>query len=144
MRRFAAAALLLPAMWLSSCDGSADPTVRTAYVDKLPPPQEPLVMQGEVGSYGGRFVIAGTSGPETFNPVVSTSVYSADIAEALFIGLTQYRLDTQERTPSFASSWSCADDAMSCTFHLRRGAAFSDGHPITAEDVVFSFSVLLA
>jgi len=33
----------------------------------------------EVGSYGGRFIIAGNSSPQTFNPVVSTSTYSADI-----------------------------------------------------------------
>ena len=30
---------------------------------------------------------------------------------------------------------------MTWTFHLRKGAAFSDGHPITAEDVLFSFEV---
>jgi peptide/nickel transport system substrate-binding protein len=110
----------------------------------MPPPEEPLVMKTtEVGSYGGRFIIAGNSSPQTFNPVVSTSTYSADITDQLFVSLSQYRLDRQERAPSLASSWSCTDDAMSCTFHLRRGAKFSDGHPITSEDVIFSFNVLL-
>ena len=32
---------------------------------------------------------------------------------------------------------------MTWTFHLRKGAAFSDGHPITAEDVLFSFEVVV-
>ena len=32
-------------------------------------------------------------------------------------------------------------DGLTHTWHLRRGAAFSDGHPITSEDVVFSFKV---
>ena len=145
MRRFAASAACLVMLGsIPSCGGSAATNERSSYVDKMPPPEEPLVMKTtEVGSYGGRFIIAGNSSPQTFNPVVSTSTYSADITDQLFVSLSQYRLDRQERAPSLASSWSCTDDAMSCTFHLRRGAKFSDGHPITSEDVIFSFNVLL-
>jgi peptide/nickel transport system substrate-binding protein len=139
MRRLACLLALFGAF---GCGGSAA-IPRSSYVDEQPPPPEPAAMQGEVGSYGGRFVVAVTSNPETFNPVVMTTTYSADIGEALFTSLTQYRLDTQQRAPSLASSWSCADDAMSCTFHLRRGAKFSDGHAITAADVAFSFNALL-
>jgi ABC-type transport system substrate-binding protein len=32
---------------------------------------------------------------------------------------------------------------MTGTFHLRRGARFSDGHLISADDVLFSFAVAL-
>ena len=34
-----------------------------------------------------------------------------------------------------------APDGLTWTFHLRKGAAFSDGHPITSEDVLFTFQV---
>ncbi len=40
-----------------------------------------------------------------------------------------------------AKSWEVAADGVTWTFHLRKGAAFSDGHPITAEDVLFSFDI---
>lgn len=40
--------------------------------------------------------------------------------------------------PGLATDWSVADDAMSVTLTLREGIMFSDGSPITAEDVVWS------
>ena len=42
------------------------------------------------------------------------------------------------RSPSRGRS---SADGKTWTWHLRRGAAFSDGHPITADDVLFSFAV---
>ena len=40
--------------------------------------------------------------------------------------------------PGLATDWSVADDAMSVTLTLRDGIKFSDGTPITAEDVIWS------
>ncbi len=37
-----------------------------------------------------------------------------------------------------AESWEISDDGLDYTFHLRDGATFSSGEPITAEDVKFS------
>jgi len=60
--------------------------------------------------------------------------------------LTQARLvrvnqATQAVEPMLAESWSAADDRRRVTLALRRGVAFSDGHPFTASDVLFSFDV---
>ena len=41
-----------------------------------------------------------------------------------------------------ASTAELADDGMWVTFKLRPEAKFSDGSPLTAEDVVFSFDTL--
>ena len=40
-----------------------------------------------------------------------------------------------------AKSWEVAPDGVTWTFHLRKGAQFSDGHPMTAEDVLFNFQL---
>ena len=41
----------------------------------------------------------------------------------------------------YQQSWELAPDHLTWTFHLRKGAGFSDGHPITADDVLFSFAI---
>jgi peptide/nickel transport system substrate-binding protein len=45
--------------------------------------------------------------------------------------------------PEIAESWVVADDASSVTFTLRADATFTDGSPIEAKDVVYSFERLL-
>ena len=41
--------------------------------------------------------------------------------------------------PSLAESWSASRDGLSYEFVLRKGVAFHNGDPLTAEDVAFSF-----
>jgi peptide/nickel transport system substrate-binding protein len=59
--------------------------------------------------------------------------------EMLYTGLV--RLDPEGGTkivPALAESWEVSPDGKTYTFKLRSGLKFSDGSPITAEDVVFS------
>ncbi len=98
---------------------------------------------GDVGSYGGRFVTVGNTAPNTFNPVTGSSAYTNEITARLFVRLMRIDPITQQEVPELATTWDLAADGMSCTFHLRRGALFSDGRPITAADVVFSLQVAL-
>lgn len=46
-------------------------------------------------------------------------------------------------TPKLATSWDVSPDAKVVTYHLRPDAHFSDGTPVTAKDVVFTFQRLL-
>ena len=45
-----------------------------------------------------------------------------------------------EIEPALAKSWDVSKDGKTYTFHLRPGIKFSDGSPITAEDVVWSLN----
>jgi ABC-type transport system substrate-binding protein len=42
--------------------------------------------------------------------------------------------------PDLAEGWTVSDDGLTYTFKLREGAAFSDGSPVTAGDVVWSLT----
>ena len=95
-----------------------------------------------VGRYGGRFVLGETNNPKTFNGMMTTETSSSDITDRLFGFLVDFDNATQQYGPGIAKSWEVAPDGVTWTFHLRKGAAFSDGHPITAEDVLFSFEVV--
>jgi peptide/nickel transport system substrate-binding protein len=133
--------LALVVMIAPGCRRTATDAV--AYVDEVPPPAEPLIRHlPAVGRYGGRFVLGETNNPKTFNAMMATETSSTDITDRLFGFLIDFNLATQEYEPGLAKSWEVAPDGVTWTFHLRRGAAFSDGHPITAEDVLFSFEVV--
>src|SRR5262245_46685225 len=42
--------------------------------------------------------------------------------------------------PDLAKSWTISEDGLTYTFSLREGLKFNDGAPLTAEDVVASFT----
>jgi peptide/nickel transport system substrate-binding protein len=134
------ALLTLAAAW-SGCGGSAPP--RAVPRAAIPLPADPMTIDGpELGEYGGRFVIATTSDPRTFNALLSNDQPTSDVTSRLFVGLTEFDNFTQQTVPSLAKSWEHSPDGRTWTFHLRRGACFSDGHPLTAADVLFSFDVV--
>jgi peptide/nickel transport system substrate-binding protein len=95
----------------------------------------------EPGVPGGRFVIGVTSDAKTFNPLMSNDVSSSEVSDRLFTALTEYDNVAQQVHAALARSWESSPDGRTWTWHLRRGARFSDGHPITAEDVLFTFAV---
>ena len=69
--------------------------------------------------------------------------FSTSPADLMVISQTYQRLveitPEHEASPDLALSWS-SDDGLTWTFKLRPDQKFSDGRPITAKDVVFSFN----
>ena len=80
--------------------------------------------------------------PETLDPHLATGLPEAMIFYDLYEGLVA-RDATGKAQPGLAERWEVSDDALSVTFHLRADARWSDGSPVTAEDVVFSFRRLV-
>ncbi len=75
--------------------------------------------------------------PETLDPQKLTGVPEANIAYDLYEGLATLD-DHGNATGGVAKSWDISDDGKTYTFHLRDDAKWSNGDPITADDVVYS------
>jgi peptide/nickel transport system substrate-binding protein len=105
--------------------------------------QETLVVAGEPGRPGGRLVASLRSDPKTFNPLLARDAASRTVIDLLMADLVHINRRTHLSEPSVARSWAVSEDGRRYTLELRRGLRFSDGHPLDADDVLFSFEVYL-
>ncbi|MDT7689734.1 MAG: oligopeptide transport system substrate-binding protein [Acidobacteriota bacterium] len=77
--------------------------------------------------------------PKVFDPARAAAPPDTDAVRALYEGLTDYEPGTLRPIPAAASRWESADDGRRWTFHLREGARWTNGDPVTAEDFVRSW-----
>jgi len=97
----------------------------------------------EAGSFGGHLVTALRAEPKTLNPVFSTDVSSREVIALMTADLIHINRYTQQSEPALAKSWTVSPDGLHYVLQLRRGLRFSDGAPLDADDILFSFKVYL-
>lgn len=94
---------------------------------------------------GGDFSLVGWGGVTTFNSL-NNYILKGDAAQGLELLFDSLMVPAADEPDSVyglvAESAELAPDGKSVTFHLRPEARFSDGTPLTAEDVAFSFDAL--
>jgi peptide/nickel transport system substrate-binding protein len=106
--------------------------------------EELLEARGEVGRFGGTFNTSQIGdGPKTFNPWVSTDATSSLLGGMLFSGLVATDAYSGEAAPYLAKTVNLAADRMTYTVTLRKGLKWSDGQPLTAKDVVFTWNEII-
>jgi peptide/nickel transport system substrate-binding protein len=64
------------------------------------------------------------------------------IATLMHARLVRINKKTQDVEPWLAERWDASSDGRHVTLSLRQGVVFSDGHPFTADDVLFSFEAV--
>ena len=108
-----------------------------------PAKEELLVLPGEVGKPGGRLVIALRGEPKTLNPLIAADARSREVIGVMQADLVHINRATQLTEPALAKSWKISADGLQYTVVLRQGLKFSDGLPLDADDVLFTFRVYL-
>ncbi len=73
-------------------------------------------------------------------PFISSDVYQRWVEGFVMQSLASYNAGTGEWEGVVAESWTESPDGLTYTFKLRRGVRFSDGSPLTAKDVVFTYN----
>jgi peptide/nickel transport system substrate-binding protein len=84
-----------------------------------------------------QLVFVNPSDPSTFNAPLNNSAFS--VFGFLYEGLLTENGLTAKLEPGLAESWQISPDKKRITFTLREGLKWSDGHPLTADDIVFSY-----
>ncbi len=102
-----------------------------------------LVVPGEIGRSGGRLVVSLRAEPKTLNPIFATDAPSREVISVMQADLVHINRATQLTESALAKSWKVSPDGLRYTLKLRQGLRFSDGHPLDADDVLFSFQVYL-
>jgi peptide/nickel transport system substrate-binding protein len=107
------------------------------------PKEELLSLPGEIGRPGGRLVISLRAEPKTLNPLTAADAPSREVIGTMQADLVHINRATQLTEPALAKSWKISPDGLQYTLTLRQGLRFSDGHPLDADDVLFTFRVYL-
>jgi oligopeptide transport system substrate-binding protein len=80
--------------------------------------------------------------PDSLDPAIGQFAASALLYKQLFAPLTDYT-DTLGVGPGLAEHWAVEDGGRRWIFTLREGLQWSDGHALTADDVVWSVQRIL-
>jgi peptide/nickel transport system substrate-binding protein len=88
------------------------------------------------------FIIQADTAFSTFNPFLSIQQGELDVLEEIYPTLT---FDNANNTPGpyLATSWNVSGDHRTWTFHIRAGLKWSDGQPLTASDVAWTYELIM-
>ncbi len=94
------------------------------------------------GKYGGSMSYVGLSDPKTFNMIVSDDADTQLILANLYDNLIARNSFTLKFEPRLAALPTVSNHGLTYTFKLRPNLKWSDGQPLTADDVVFTLGVI--
>ncbi len=103
----------------------------------------PSPLASEHAVVGGEFVLFAGQFPKSLNYLLDTTVSSAQVFGQLYESLLSENGLTLELEPNLASGWSLSDDKRTFTFRIDGRARWSDGRPVTAADVRWTYDTIM-
>jgi peptide/nickel transport system substrate-binding protein len=101
---------------------------------------------GEAQKQGGTYTLAGLDSAGRPRDFVPTSYYGTTmfiICKLLYTPLVTLDAKWQNLGPALATEWEWSADNLQLTMKLRDGVTFHDGKPFTANDVVFTYKLMV-
>jgi len=89
---------------------------------------------------GGEYSEVVTGEIRYINPILVQTDAEKALSHLLFSGLV--RLDGDKIMPDIATNWEATDNGKKLVFYLRKDVVFSDGQPLTANDVVATVNLI--
>ncbi|BCM88454.1 putative ABC transporter-binding protein [Abditibacteriota bacterium] len=123
--------------WLASSSSAVPAQVKAnAQQGKIIEPRS------KPGKYGGTITDINFGSPKTFNLWVSADASSSNAVSSLYSSLNEQNAYTLEWAPALAELPQVSRDGLTWTFRLKDGLSWSDGQPLTADDVLFTLKVI--
>jgi peptide/nickel transport system substrate-binding protein len=121
--------------------GSSETRVEGDSAPESAPGSTPASLDGPVrGDWLVNWLLAD---PESLNPITSNDAAASRVLSWIFPSLLTLDNETLEQRPLVARELpEISADKLTYTFRLREGVTFSDGNPLTAEDVVFTVKTI--
>jgi oligopeptide transport system substrate-binding protein len=131
---FLSTLLCLAAMILANCNGTSTTVPTGSTRPALAPASQQIYRYGD--DIAGQDI-------STFDPAQATDVFSIEAINLVFTGLVSLN-DTLQVQVQLALSHTVSTDGLTWTFTLRPNLKFSDGTPLTSQDVVYSIDRALS
>lgn len=91
----------------------------------------------------GAITLWGSAMPKSFNMWEDYNSFSAELMGMMFEPLVSLHSTEDREVGILADSWNVSEDGKTFTFHVDPRAKWSDGKPVTAEDVQFYYDVIM-
>ncbi|MDQ0340604.1 peptide/nickel transport system substrate-binding protein [Caldalkalibacillus uzonensis] len=101
--------------------------------------------QGEAADepqYGGDLIYGQIGNPQVLNPMYSQDAASGNIEDLIFAGLMRTN-EELEMVPHLGEPVEVSEDGLEHVYRFYKGVKWHDGEEVTADDVVFTFSIPL-
>lgn len=126
---------------LAAC-GQDSPSVTKEDASQAEPAEGAVAKAPAEPEFGGTYMTGTIGEPSNLVPLLATDSASSNIASLLFVPLLRYDKDLKV-TPWGAKSYEVLDDGRLLKFELNSGIKWTDGVEMTAEDVKFTYELMI-
>jgi peptide/nickel transport system substrate-binding protein len=98
------------------------------------------------GQNGGdkiTFTVGAVEDMRTINPLKILETPEYELAFMQYDMLLNFEADSLKPTDGLATDWETSEDGKTWTFTIRDDATWSDGEPVTAHDIAFTYNFML-
>ena len=89
------------------------------------------------------FTVALLNQPDSLNPFTGIEAESYEMWALMYDQMITYSLKDMSPQPGLAEGWDTSSDGLTWTFDLRDGVRWSDGKPLTAADIAYTYNRIL-
>ncbi|MDZ5623287.1 ABC transporter substrate-binding protein [Nocardioides sp. HM23] len=89
------------------------------------------------------FTVAFLDEVDSFNPFNGFQATSYEMWALMYDYMVGYSMEDISPAPALATSWETSDDGLTWTFDIREGVDWSDGEPLTAGDIAYTYNRII-